>query len=161
MLQSSLHKEEGMGTINQSVLYASAVISNFCLPKLFINLIGHKWSMTLSLPGYILWMAANGYAVWGTMVTASILVGISTATLWPSKSSYLTLLAQYYAGISGEKEEAVVARFFGIFYAICRVCKFGFLCLYVMEVCWNIGNECCQYSNFSLFFFHHFIKITR
>ena len=71
-LQSSLHRDEGMGTINQAVLYAALVLSCLFVPKLIISVIGHKWTIPASFTGYILWMAANGYAVWGTMVTASI-----------------------------------------------------------------------------------------
>ena len=59
-LQSSLHRVDGMGTINQSVLYAALVLSCLVLPKIIINLVGHKWTIPLAFGGYITWMAANG-----------------------------------------------------------------------------------------------------
>ena len=61
-LQSSLHIDEGMGTTTQSVLYATMAISCLFVPKLAMQKLGHKWCVTLSLLGYIVWMAANGYA---------------------------------------------------------------------------------------------------
>ena len=61
-LQSSLHIDEGMGTITQSVLYGAMVISCLFVPKLATQKLGHKWCVTLSLIGYMVWMAANGYA---------------------------------------------------------------------------------------------------
>ena len=127
-LQSSLHRVDGMGVITQSVLYVTLVISCLFVPKPFISLIGHKWAMTISYSGYILWMAANGYAVWGTMVTTSILVGLCAAPLWTAQSSYFTRSAVRYAKISGEAEDAVVARFFGIFFMFMQFCKI--ICLY-------------------------------
>lgn len=94
-LQSSLHRDEGMGVITQSVLYASLMISCFFLPTLIIHAIGHKWTIPLSFCGYITWMAANGYAVWGTMVTTSIIVGFAAAPLWTAQCAYFTIIAEW------------------------------------------------------------------
>lgn len=115
-LQSSLHRTEGMGVINSSVLYASLVLSCLFVPKILINLIGHKWTIPLSFCGYTLWMAANGYAVWGTMITASIIVGLCAAPLWTAQCSYFTIIGTRYAKLTKEAENAVVTRFFGIFF---------------------------------------------
>ncbi|KAK2160044.1 hypothetical protein LSH36_141g04013 [Paralvinella palmiformis] len=115
-LQSSLHRDEGMGTTNQAVLYAALVLSCLFVPKLLISVIGHKWTIPLSFSGYILWMAANGYAVWGTMVTTSILVGLCAAPLWTAQCAYFTKIATRYAQLTGEPEPVVVSRFFGIFF---------------------------------------------
>ena len=122
-IQSSLHRVEGMGVINSSVLYASLMVSCMFVPKILINFIGHKWTITISFSGYILWMAANGYAVWGTLITASILVGICAAPLWTAQCSYFTIIAHRYAKLTGQKEEAVVSRFFGIFFMFFQLCK--------------------------------------
>jgi len=122
-LQSSLHRVDGMGTITSSVLYGSLVLSCMFVPKMIIYAIGHRWTIAVSFSGYILWMAANGYAVWGTMITASILVGLCAAPLWTAQCSYFTIVAGRYAKISGEREEAIVTRFFGIFFMFFQFCK--------------------------------------
>ena len=122
-LQSSLHKDEGMGVINSSVLYGSLVLSCLFVPKILINQIGHKWTIPLSFSGYVLWMAANGYAVWGTMVTASIIVGLSAAPLWTAQCSYFTIIGKRFANLSREDENAIVTRFFGIFFFTFQLCK--------------------------------------
>ena len=62
-LQSSLHLDEGMGTINSAVLYGALVMSCLFLPKIIIRYIGYKWTIPAAFIGYILWMAANGYEV--------------------------------------------------------------------------------------------------
>ena len=122
-LQSSLHHVEGMGVITSSVLNASFTISCMFVPTALINFLGHKWSMVVSFPGYLLWMAANGYAVWGTMITGSILIGVSAAPLWIAQSAYFIIIGRRYAELTGETEEAVVSRFFGIFYSIFQLCE--------------------------------------
>ncbi|KAK2154829.1 hypothetical protein LSH36_256g04070 [Paralvinella palmiformis] len=115
-LQSSLLRTDGMGVITLSVLYATLVVSCLLIPKLLISAIGHKWTIPLSFSGYIIWMAANGYATWYTMVPASIMVGICAAPLWTAQCSYFTKIAGRYAALSGEAEHVVVTRFFGIFF---------------------------------------------
>ena len=61
-LQSSLHIDDGMGTISLSVLYGALVLSCMFLPHIIIAMIGHKYTIVVSFSGYILWMVANGYA---------------------------------------------------------------------------------------------------
>lgn len=115
-LQSSLHKVDGMGVINSSVLYVSLVLSCLFLPKLITNAIGHKWTIPISFVGYITWMAANGYAVWATMVPASIIVGLTAAPLWTAQCSYFTKIARRYSQLADVAEDVVLSRFFGIFF---------------------------------------------
>ena len=123
-LQSSLNRVEGMGVITSSIIYASLVLSCMFVPKSIINLIGHKWTMTISFSGYILYMAANGYAVWGTLTTAAILVGLCAAPLWTAQCSYFTIIGQRYARLNKESETSVVSRFFGIFFMFFQTCEF-------------------------------------
>ena len=123
-LQSSLHRDAGMGVITSSIMHFSRIFACLLLPNIVIGYIGHKWSIPLGFSTFSLWMAANGYAVWGTMTTTSILIGISGSVLWPAQSSYLTISAGSYAKLSKESETAVLSRFFGIFYCCVQLGKF-------------------------------------
>ena len=122
-LQSSLHVQEGMGVICSSILYISLMISCFIFPKPLIHWLGHKWVMTLSLVGYIIWMGANGYGVWGTMIPASVLLGICAATLWIAQCSYFTELGKMYAKLTHQNENTVIALFFGVFFMSFQSCE--------------------------------------
>lgn len=115
-LQSSLHRVEGLGVIALSVLYGSLVISSVFLPELLISGIGHKWTTVICFIGYILWIPANGYAVWATMIPASIIVGLCSAPVWASQLSYITIIAGQYSKLSCETRDAVITRFMGIFF---------------------------------------------
>ena len=124
-LQSSLHREEGMGTANSAILYASLMLSCLFVPKFVINHIGYKWTMPLASVGYIAWMAANGYAVWGTMVPASILVGLCAAPLWAAQKSYFRIAAGRYAELTKQDGDSMVAFFIGLFFCIFQICELG------------------------------------
>lgn len=115
-LQSSLHRVDGLGVIASSVLYGSLIISSMFLPKLLISSMGHKWTTVVCYVGYILWIPANGYAIWSTMIPASIVVGLCSAPLWASQLSYITIVAGQYSKITHEKQDTVITRFMGIFF---------------------------------------------
>ena len=70
-LQSSLNKEEGLGTAGLSVIYGSGVIAGLLLPAFLIDRIGCKWAIAASMVCYIAYMAANMYPIWGTIMPAS------------------------------------------------------------------------------------------
>jgi len=128
-LQSSLHRVDGLGVIASSVLYGSLIVSSMFLPKLLISSIGHKWTTVVCFVGYILWIPANGYAIWATMIPASIIVGLCSAPLWASQLSYITIIAQQYSKLSHETQDAVITRFMGIFFmffqfGMCGLYKF-------------------------------------
>ena len=122
-LQSTLNQVEGMGVITLSILYATVVISSMFVPKLMTRFIGHRWTIVVSLLGYIAYMAANGYAVWSTMIPASVWVGLSAAPLWTAQCSYFTIIAQHYQRLTGQTAQHVVSRFFGLFFLFYKACE--------------------------------------
>ena len=126
-LQSTLNRDQGMGVITHSILYGVFVLSSLLLPKFVIGLLGHKWTICTSVIGYIIWMAANGYAVWATMVPASILIGMGGGCIWPAQSAYITKAGVAYARLSHQEESVVIGRFFGITWALIDFCKYYFL----------------------------------
>jgi len=124
-LQSTLNRVEGMGVITLSTLYATLIISCMFLPKLMIRFVGHRWTIVVSFLGYIVYIAANGYAVWGTMTTASVLVGLCAAPLWTAQCSYFTVIAQHYQRLTGQNSDVVVSRFFGLFFMFFQACEYS------------------------------------
>ncbi|KAK3737479.1 hypothetical protein QZH41_008361 [Actinostola sp. cb2023] len=117
-LQSSLNSDEGLGVTSLCILYAALIISCMFLPPFMIGRLGCKWTLVVSMISYVLYTAANYHARYYTLIPASILVGLSAAPLWSSKCAYLTTSAIRYTELSKETQEAVVTRFFGIFFLI-------------------------------------------
>jgi hypothetical protein len=73
-LQSTLNKDEGIGTGGLSIIYGTLVISCMFVPSFVISHIGCKWTIAASMVCYVLYMAANFHAVWGLIVPANSLV---------------------------------------------------------------------------------------
>jgi len=61
-----------------------------------INFFGCKWTIVLSICGYITYPLANFYPHWGTLVPSCICVGLCAAPLWAAKCTYLTTAAERY-----------------------------------------------------------------
>ena len=122
-LQSTLNKEEGVGTGGLAILYASLVISCMFTPSVAIGKLGCKWTIALSMCCYVVYMAANFYAVWGLMVPASIIIGFGAATLWSAKCTYLTQMAVWYSKLTGNTQDDIVNRFFGFFFMFFQTSK--------------------------------------
>ncbi|CAG2236524.1 Protein unc-93 homolog A,UNC93-like protein [Mytilus edulis] len=117
-LQSTLNKDEGIGTGGLSIIYGALVVSCMFVPSFVINHIGCKWTIAASMICYILYMAANFHAVWGLIVPASIIIGLGAAPLWSAKCTYLTKTAVWYAKLTGATEDDVINRFFGFFFMV-------------------------------------------
>lgn len=74
-LQSSLNKVEGLGLASLSVIYATLILSCIFVPPFVIGRLGCKWTLVLSMTGYVLYTVSNYYARWGTLIPASIIIG--------------------------------------------------------------------------------------
>lgn len=117
-LQSSLNSENGLGTKSLSIIYITLVTSCFFVPPFMIKKLGLKTSILASQLAYLLYISANVYPTWYFLFPTAALVGIFAGPLWTAKCTYLTEIAGYYSSLTGESNEAVVNRFFGIFFTM-------------------------------------------
>ena len=115
-LQSTLNDDDNLGTTSLAFIYGALVVSSILLPTFTIEKLGLKYTLMLSLVCYVTYTAANFYPQYYTLIPTAIILGLAGAPLWSAKCAYVTTAAQKYSRISGEKEEAVVTRFFGIFF---------------------------------------------
>ena len=117
-LQSSLNSDDGLGTASLSTIYITLVISCVFLPPLVIDKLGLKWAIVASQFMYLLYLAANIYPKYYTLLPSAVVVGIGAGPLWTAKCTYLTEIAGFYAVLSQENVEVVVNRFFGYFFTM-------------------------------------------
>ncbi|XP_046375465.1 protein unc-93 homolog A-like [Haliotis rufescens] len=117
-LQTSLNMKSGVGSGSLSILYGALVLSCLFVPPFMIAHLGCKWTIPLSMLGYILYMGANFYPVWGLMAPAAVILGLGAAPLWSAKCTYLTQTGVWYAKMTGQTEDAVINAFFGVFFMI-------------------------------------------
>ena len=115
-LQSSINCDAGLGLASLSTIYATLVVSAILLPSIIIRYLGMKWTLAVAMFCYAIYTATNFYSSWATLIPSSALVGLAAAPLWASKSTYVTTIGRRYALISGNTENAIINRFFGIFF---------------------------------------------
>ncbi|XP_058526643.1 protein unc-93 homolog A isoform X1 [Ochotona princeps] len=117
-LQSSLHSEAGLGVATLGTLYGGVLLSSLCLPPILIRSLGCKWTIAVSMCGYVAFSLGNFYASWYTLIPTSILLGLGAAPLWSAQSSYLTVLGHAHAEKTGRLSKDVVNQYFGLFFLI-------------------------------------------
>ncbi len=117
-LQSSLNSDSGIGTTSLSTIYITLVISCLFLPTIMIKKFGLKNTIIFSQSTYLLYIAANIYPKWFILLPCAVLLGVGAGPLWTAKCTYLTEIAGFYSKLSGEANEIVVNRFFGIFFCM-------------------------------------------
>ncbi|ESO90997.1 hypothetical protein LOTGIDRAFT_163509 [Lottia gigantea] len=117
-LQTSLNIDDGVGPGSLSIIYGALVLSCMFLPPIVIAHLGCKWTIAISMTGYILYMGANMHAIWALMAPAAVLLGLGAAPLWSAKCTYLTQTGVWYAKITNQSKDAVINKFFGIFFML-------------------------------------------
>jgi hypothetical protein len=79
-----------LGPYSLATLYAALVISSMFLPTLLIQKFTAKWTLVFSMLGYGLYIGAQFYPRFATLIPAAIVLGFCAAPLWSAKCTYLT-----------------------------------------------------------------------
>ncbi|XP_006755239.1 PREDICTED: protein unc-93 homolog A, partial [Myotis davidii] len=108
----------GLGVTVLSTLYCAVLLSSMLLPPLLIRTLGCKWTIVLSMGGYVAFSLGNFYASWYTLIPTSILLGLGAAPLWSAQCTYLTIAGNAHAAKAGKVGLDVVNHYFGIFFLI-------------------------------------------
>ncbi|XP_026761823.2 UNC93-like protein isoform X2 [Galleria mellonella] len=115
-LQSSVNTDAGAGAFTLAAIYFSLILSNILLPAIVIKWLGCKWTMAWSFITYMPFIAAQFYPKLYTLVPAGMMVGFGGGPLWCAKCTYLSVVAEPYAKLSGVPADILVVRFFGLFF---------------------------------------------
>ena len=90
ILQSSLNFDSGLGTLSLSIIYITFELGLLFFTTLIIGKLPLKWTLFLSVLGYISYTGANFYPGYATFTISAILVGLSAGPLWNA------ILTNYY-----------------------------------------------------------------
>ena len=114
-IQSSLHADDGVGTISTSVNYGFYSVSCLFIAPVIIRICGFKWTVVMSLVPTLLWFVANGFGIWAAMVPSAILYGIFNAAVWMTQGTYTMEMVKEYAKQTNQLNDKVATLFFGTF----------------------------------------------
>ena len=67
-LQSSLNSDQGLGTASLTTIYVTLVLSCLLIPPIMIKNIGLKWTIVFSQLTYLIYIGANMYPRWYTLL---------------------------------------------------------------------------------------------
>ena len=122
IIQSSIVGD--IGTISLGINFGCSIFACVIFGPLLIRLLGTKWTMFACFAGFCTWMAYNFYPVWETAIPAAVINGLSNGPIWTAQSTYFTICGLEYAKLTNEREDVVIARFFGIFFCMVLIGKF-------------------------------------
>ena len=77
-LQSSLNSDSGLGTASLATIYVSLIFGSILLPTTMMEKLTIKWTIIVSQCAFILYIAANLYAKYWTLIPAAIILGRMT-----------------------------------------------------------------------------------
>ncbi len=114
-LQSSINSDDGLAVYALSTVYASLFLG--CIfATTIVQRLRPKNTMMLCMIGFLVYVGANFYAHFYTLVPASALVGFCLGIMWTAHATYLTSIAANYAGITSKNLHNIVSKFNGIFF---------------------------------------------
>ena len=115
-LQSSLNNEDHLGIIAMSCVHGTMFLSCLWAPAI-INAFTAKWTLSFGMFSFILWIGANFYPRFYTLIPFGIIAGMGQGILWTAESSYVLKLAFDSSRVTKDGLERSVFRFHGIFLA--------------------------------------------
>merc|ERR1712088_889973 len=115
-LQSSINVVGGLGVWSNAMVYASLILSCMFLPSIMIDKLTVKWALVVSVFCYSSYIAAQFYPEFYTLLPTAFVLGLGAAPMWSAKCTYLTQVAHRFAKLEGSDPEAIVVKFFGIFF---------------------------------------------
>merc|ERR1719222_1592724 len=98
------------------MVYASLILSCMFLPSIMIGKLTVKWALVVSVFCYSSYIAAQFYPEFYTLLPTAFVLGLGAAPMWSAKCTYLTQVAHRFAKLDGSDPEAIVVKFFGIFF---------------------------------------------
>ncbi len=103
-LEATVYAE--IGSVAIAVLYVFFVIGNMTAPAFIAILLGSdpKRAMRLGSCTYVLFIAANIYARYWTLLPAAAIVGYAGGVMWVGQSMYISRLARYVANEEYQEE---------------------------------------------------------
>ncbi|CAG0902328.1 unnamed protein product, partial [Darwinula stevensoni] len=117
-LQSSINARHGLGTASLVTVYGFLVFSSLFLTTFAIERLTAKWTIFACSVVYLGFIAAQFEPTAWTLLPSAAAVGLAAAPLWSAKCTYLTVAGDAYAEVTGQERQAVIMRFFGVFFML-------------------------------------------
>ncbi|MCO5570737.1 hypothetical protein L7F22_024465 [Adiantum nelumboides] len=105
-----------LGSVSLGVLYLSLTLSSVGAP-FPVKWLGPKKGILLGLSGYWIFILANLFPSWYTMIPASLFLGFTASLLWVAEGTYITTAAKNHALEKKVDEVSTIGSFNGVFWS--------------------------------------------
>lgn len=121
-LQSSLNAKDGLGLYALSVTYAFFFLGCI-MATTIVQRLGPKRAIVLATTGPFLYVLANFYPLFYTLIPAAASAGFCQGVIWTAHATYIANIAASYSVLTNEKIQNVLSRFNGIFFVFYQTCQ--------------------------------------
>ena len=115
-LQSSLNAANRLGVITMATVHMSMFLTCIFAPAI-IDKVATKWMIVVGLSFYLLWVSANLYPSFYTLMPTSLAAGLGQSLAWGAQVVYMQRLASDYAHTSRQMSHYEMYKFNGVFLA--------------------------------------------
>ena len=113
-IQPIINRNQSLGTISQSIIYAVQILTSLVLPQVICEIIGFKFALALGELLHLTYILAQISPSWYTFIPTSVLAGIGNSLCWTILGIYLTLCSKLYSKQKNMSFIRVQTLFFGI-----------------------------------------------
>ncbi|CAL1261114.1 unnamed protein product [Larinioides sclopetarius] len=104
MLQTTMNKEKGVGTITMAIIFLSNGLTSLLFSSFIVKKLGTKNSLFLGIVTSLPFIACNFYPAYITMMPSAVLRGFGNCLLWTSQCTYFNESSVLFCKI--EKDES-------------------------------------------------------
>lgn len=115
-LQTSINAKNHLGSIAMSCVHGTMFLTCLWAPTI-INTLSAKWAIVCGMFSFLVWIGANFYPRFYTLIPTAIFSGFGQGILWTAEISYILKLAFDSSRITQDGVDKEVFRFHGIFLA--------------------------------------------
>lgn len=113
-IQSSLYRQQGLGTTGLSVRYLFYALGSLMLAPLMMKVLTHKWTIVIGMAVYVIWIIGIAMGTWTSIIISSVFHGTFSAGLFAGECAYVTELARVHSETTGEIAEKTRMLFFSV-----------------------------------------------
>ena len=73
------------------------ILSSCFIPSLMMKYLNVKWTLVISNFAYSVYIAAQFYPEFYTLIPAAIILGVGAGPLWSAQGTYITQVMIYYS----------------------------------------------------------------
>ncbi|XP_055947325.1 protein unc-93 homolog A-like [Argiope bruennichi] len=107
MLQTTMNKEEGIGTVGQAAMFIAYGISSLLLSSYVSKKLGSKSTQLLGMIMYLPYVAANFYPSWITLLPSAVIIGVGCTLLWGAQCTYFNECSVLYRDITDDSTDYI------------------------------------------------------